>query len=102
MLQQVGLGDPLGWFDWTAAGILAAAVAWQGYYHYHHELEEDNSQFPSSLSVSLSHVSVSLCLVMVHIPPFLAEKTFAERQAGEGTPLQSAAGDGEGAGGVSG
>ncbi len=37
MLQQVGLGDPLGWFDWAAAAVLALAVVWQGYQHFNKE-----------------------------------------------------------------
>jgi len=34
MMQQVGLGDPLAWYDWLAAVGLGVCVAWQGGMHY--------------------------------------------------------------------
>ncbi len=34
MLQQLALGDPLGWFDWLAALLLGLCVAFQGVFHY--------------------------------------------------------------------
>jgi len=37
MLQQLGLGLYLGWYDWVAAMILALAVVFQGVCHYYHD-----------------------------------------------------------------
>lgn len=34
MMQQLGLGDPLAWFDWIAALGLALCVIWQGFMHF--------------------------------------------------------------------
>lgn len=37
MFQQLALGLVLYWFDWVAAVLLAAFVAFQGYFHWRHE-----------------------------------------------------------------
>ena len=34
MMQQLGLGDPLGWFDWASAGGLILCVVYQGVKHF--------------------------------------------------------------------
>jgi len=40
MMQQVGLGDSLTYYDWITAVALGVCVAWQGYKHYTTEQHE--------------------------------------------------------------
>ena len=55
MFQQLALGDPLQWFDWTAAGLLALCVLWQGYMHYWNEKDKSGSEIPVSNNDDPSH-----------------------------------------------
>jgi hypothetical protein len=40
MMQQVGLGDSLAYYDWITAVALGVCVGWQGYMHYKTERSE--------------------------------------------------------------
>lgn len=56
MLQQVGLGMPLAWFDWVGAAILAAAVVYQGTMHYFREHRSGAGSESNRFAIKTEHI----------------------------------------------